>query len=99
MSKSIMSLALFLAHALALALLPPPARKDFAGIPPSSAYNPSSYESLRGDKRVFLQGMERVVLSGGLAGEADAALLRRALSFGRNQQHFLPHAQGPSPRR
>src|SRR5881394_944178 len=37
--------------------------------------------------------MEGRVLPGGFAGQADAPLLWRAVSLGRDQQYFLSHAQ------
>ena len=45
-------------------------------------------------QRLFRESVERQVLSQGPAGRADAPLLRRAFSHGRDQQHVLRHAQG-----
>src|SRR5580700_2574544 len=54
------------------------------------------YEILRRHERFQLQGVERVVLPGKNAAQADAGLLRRAFFRLRNEQHALPHADvGP----
>src|SRR5262245_12946802 len=57
-----------------------------------------AYESVCGDKRVFVQGMEGAVLSRGPAGQTDAPLLRGALSVVGDQQYRLPHAEGLNAR-
>src|ERR1700722_13592629 len=54
-------------------------------------------ELLRWHKRLFVQGVERHVLSQGPASQANAPLLWRTLSDRRDQQHVLPHADGVGP--
>src|SRR5262245_26799660 len=48
------------------------------------------------NERLFLQGVVGAFLSGKAACPGDAALLRRALPDGGDQQHLLPDA-GPCP--
>ncbi len=61
-------------------------------------YKPALTKRRTGDavvgrnERVFVQGVARAFLSGEAARQRDAALLRRALHDGRDQQHVLPHA-------
>src|SRR5262245_25694466 len=46
------------------------------------------------NERLFLQGVGGAFLSGEAQGVRDAALLRRALPDGRDQQHLLQNAGG-----
>src|SRR5262249_7321160 len=59
------------------------------GVPCAS---PSAHS--RRNERLFVQGVEARVLSGGLAGARLFALLRRAASHSGDQQHVLPDAHG-----
>src|SRR6266850_7483804 len=64
---------------------------DLAGVG-LGAVGRFTYANASRNERLFLQGVGGPLLSGEDAGGGHAALLRRALPDGRNQQHLLQDA-------